>query len=67
MEYLEPMPLPTQLPTKELEMSALEQAVAVARMPDASAEDKAWADWLLWLARDQGEISAQQVLDRMGL
>jgi len=48
-------------------MSALEQAVAAARMPDASAKDKAWADWLLWLARDQGETSARQVLDRLGL
>jgi hypothetical protein len=48
-------------------MNTLEQAVVAARMPDASAKDKAWADWLLWLARDQSETSAQQVLDRLGL
>ena len=48
-------------------MTPIQQAVQAARQPNATPEDKAWADWLLWLAREPDETSGAQVLARLGL
>ena len=46
-------------------MAAVHDAIAAARRPDATDQDKAWADWLLWLAREPGETTATEVLARI--
>jgi len=45
----------------------LREAVEAARDPKATPEDKAWADFLLYVCREAGETSGAQVLARMGL
>ena len=49
------------------EPALIQEAVQAARQPNATNDEKAFADWLLWLTREPGETSSAEVLARLQL